>query len=51
MLVLTDEGERLRVEITKRLAEPPPAIAALSEEDQRDLRDILQRAIEGLSTS
>jgi len=45
LLVLTDEGEKLRVEITKRMAEPPPPIAALSEEDQRDLRDILQRAI------
>ena len=46
LLVLTDEGERVRVEITKRLAEPPPAIAALSENDQRALRDILRRAIE-----
>jgi MarR family transcriptional regulator, organic hydroperoxide resistance regulator len=45
LLVLTDEGEKLRVEITKRMAEPPPPIAALSEEDQRALRDILQRAI------
>jgi DNA-binding MarR family transcriptional regulator len=46
LLVLTDEGEKLRVEITKRMAEPPPPIAALSEEDQKTLRDILQRAIE-----
>lgn len=46
LLVLTDEGEKVRQEITKRLAEPPPAIAALSEEDQRELRDILRRAIE-----
>jgi MarR family transcriptional regulator, organic hydroperoxide resistance regulator len=45
LLVLTDEGEKLRIEITKRMAEPPPPIAALSEEDQRTLRDILQRAI------
>jgi DNA-binding MarR family transcriptional regulator len=45
MLVLTDEGERVRVEITKRLAEPPPAIAALSSADQKALRDILRRGI------
>jgi DNA-binding MarR family transcriptional regulator len=45
LLVLTDEGERLRVEVTKRMAEPPPAIASLSENDQRALRDILERAL------
>jgi DNA-binding MarR family transcriptional regulator len=44
LLVLTDEGERVRIEITKRMAEPPPPIAALSEKDQRALRDILKRA-------
>jgi DNA-binding MarR family transcriptional regulator len=49
LLVLTDEGERMRVEITKRMAEPPPAIASLSEKDQRALRDILERALEGYS--
>lgn len=46
LLVLTDQGERLRVEITKRMAEPPAAIASLSEKDQRALRDILKRALE-----
>ncbi len=46
LLVLTEEGERMRAEITKRLAEPPPQIAALSEPDQRTLRDILRRGIE-----
>jgi DNA-binding MarR family transcriptional regulator len=46
LLVLTDEGERMRSEITKRMAEPPPAIASLSEKDQKTLRDILQRALE-----
>jgi DNA-binding MarR family transcriptional regulator len=45
MLVLTEEGERVRVEITKRLAEPPPSIASLPDKDQRALRDILRRAI------
>jgi DNA-binding MarR family transcriptional regulator len=49
LLVLTKEGERLRVEITKRMAEPPPPIASLSEKDQRALRDILKRAVEGIS--
>lgn len=46
LLVLTEDGERMRREITKRMAEPPPQIAALSEADQRQLRDILRRAIE-----
>jgi DNA-binding MarR family transcriptional regulator len=46
LLVLTAEGEKMRVEITKRMAEPPPPIAALSEEDQIALRDILRRAVE-----
>jgi DNA-binding MarR family transcriptional regulator len=45
LLVLTDEGERMRVEITKRMAEPPAPIASLSEKDQRALRDILKRAL------
>jgi MarR family transcriptional regulator, organic hydroperoxide resistance regulator len=49
LLVLTKEGERMRVEITKRMAEPPPPIASLSEGDQRALRDILKRAVEGIS--
>jgi DNA-binding MarR family transcriptional regulator len=46
MLVLTDEGQRLRAEVTKRLAEPPPWLAELPEADQRKLRDILEVAIE-----
>ncbi|MFL5908567.1 MAG: MarR family winged helix-turn-helix transcriptional regulator [Solirubrobacterales bacterium] len=49
LLVLTKEGERMRVEITKRMAEPPAAIASLSQKDQRALRAILKRAVEGLS--
>src|SRR4051794_31384248 len=51
LLVLTKEGERVRVEITKRMAEPPPPIAALSDKDQRALRDILQRAVESVTDS
>jgi DNA-binding MarR family transcriptional regulator len=45
LLVLTKEGERMRIEITKRMAEPPAPIAALSEQDQIALRDILKRAV------
>src|SRR5215210_5869407 len=48
LLVLTREGERIRVEITKRMAEPPPPIASMSDQDQRDLRDILKRAVEAI---
>jgi DNA-binding MarR family transcriptional regulator len=51
LLVLTDEGERMRVEITKRMAEPPPPIESLPEKDQRALRDILKRAVQGISES
>jgi len=49
LLVLTKEGERMRTEITKRMAEPPAPIAALSEKDQRALRDILKRAVEDIT--
>jgi DNA-binding MarR family transcriptional regulator len=45
LLVLTAEGERLRREITSRFAEPPPQLAALSERDQKALRDLLRRAL------
>jgi DNA-binding MarR family transcriptional regulator len=48
LLVLSKEGEKLRIEITKRMAEPPPPIASLSEKDQRALRDILKRATESI---
>ena len=51
LLVLTKEGERMRVELTKRMAEPPPPIASLSEKDQRALRDILKRATESVSST
>ena len=49
LIVLTREGEWMRTEITKRLAEPPPPIASLSKKDQRALRDILERAVESIS--
>jgi DNA-binding MarR family transcriptional regulator len=46
LLVLTEDGEWMREQITKRMAEPPAPIASLSEQDQKALRDILKRAVE-----
>ena len=43
-LVLTEEGERLRAEVQRRMSEPPPAIAQLSGADAEELREILMRA-------
>src|SRR5215217_7995450 len=48
LLVLTPKGRRLREEIGERLAQPPEAIASLSREDQRALRDTLARVVERL---
>lgn len=48
LLVLTDEGRRVREHIEARLSEPPAAIAALSHEDQRTLCDLLSRVVESL---
>jgi DNA-binding MarR family transcriptional regulator len=48
LLVLTKEGERMRVGITKRMSEPPPPIASLPVKDQRALRDILRKAIDNV---
>jgi DNA-binding MarR family transcriptional regulator len=47
MLALTDEGQDLRRQIGERMNEPPPPIASLSEADQRALRDLLARALNG----
>ena len=49
LIVLTEEGERMRIELTDRMAQPPAPIASLSEQDQRALRDILQRAVDSIS--
>jgi DNA-binding MarR family transcriptional regulator len=46
LLVLTPKGEKLRAKLTEKLAEPPPFIAELSEDDQIALRDILRRALD-----
>jgi len=45
-VVLTEKGEWMRIEIDRRAGEPPPKLAALSEEDATALRDILTRAVE-----
>jgi DNA-binding MarR family transcriptional regulator len=44
LLVLTAAGERMRRAIVEVMDEPPAWISELSREDQRALRDILQRA-------
>jgi MarR family transcriptional regulator, organic hydroperoxide resistance regulator len=48
LLVLTDKGRALRAELEERLSEPPPAIASLSQAEQRRLRDVLSRVVESL---
>lgn len=45
LLLLTEEGTRVRQELEHLLGEPPPGIAGLSRADQRALRDILRRAL------
>jgi MarR family transcriptional regulator, organic hydroperoxide resistance regulator len=45
-LAITAAGVELRDEVLAIMSEPPEAIAALSLEDQRALRDILARAVE-----
>jgi MarR family transcriptional regulator, organic hydroperoxide resistance regulator len=45
LLALTDEGRALRDALSERLHAPPAELAALSGEDQRTLRDLLQRAL------
>ena len=45
LLVLTDEGRRTRERIASRMSDPPPPIAGLPAKDQRELRDLLRRAL------
>ena len=47
LIALTDEGASVRERVLERLYEPPEAIARLSRADQRTLRDVLRRAVEG----
>jgi DNA-binding MarR family transcriptional regulator len=44
LIAATAKGRRLRNELNRRMAEPPEAIAKLSERDLVALRDILSRA-------
>ena len=45
LLVLTDEGRRVRETIAARMTTPPPPIASLPAKDQRALRDLLRQAL------
>jgi MarR family transcriptional regulator, organic hydroperoxide resistance regulator len=45
-VVLTDKGERTRIEIERSAGQPPPRLANLSDEDAVALRDILARALQ-----
>ena len=44
-LALTPAGARLRKRLFARLYSAPPSVAALSEQDQGVLRDVLQRVV------
>ena len=46
-LLLTGGGVALRARMLERLSEPPPAIAALTADEQRQLRDLLRRVVAG----
>ena len=45
MLVLTEEGRANRAQVGRQMSEPPPAVAELSVDDKRALRDVLRRAL------
>ena len=45
MLLITERGAQVRAGLAARLDEPPEALANLSPEDQRALRDIMRRAL------
>jgi DNA-binding MarR family transcriptional regulator len=45
-VLLTERGERMRVEIERRAGQPPPRIAALPAKDAIALREILARALD-----
>ena len=46
LLALTEEGRRVREEIRARLAMPPEALARLTKNEQRALRDLLRKALD-----
>jgi DNA-binding MarR family transcriptional regulator len=45
LLALTEEGRRVREEIRQRLATPPEPLTRLSVAEQRELRDLLRKAL------
>ena len=45
MLVVTERGAQVRRRIDEVVEQVPPALASLSADDQRALRDILRRAL------
>jgi MarR family transcriptional regulator, organic hydroperoxide resistance regulator len=47
LIALTPEGAEQRARLMERLHEPPAVIAALTQADQRTLRDVLRRALDG----
>ena len=47
LLVLTEEGNRVRSIAETQMTQPPPEIAALPLEHQRALRDALRAALDG----
>ena len=47
-LTITPAGTKLRKQVMELMSQPPDAIAALTEADQRALRDILARAVNHL---
>lgn len=46
MLVVTERGKEVRDRLIEVMSEVPAALAALSEDDQRALRDVLARALD-----
>jgi DNA-binding MarR family transcriptional regulator len=48
VLTLTAAGEELKLDMRKRMMQPRPWMLALSRDDQRMLRDILQRGVAAL---
>jgi DNA-binding MarR family transcriptional regulator len=45
LLCLTDEGEAARARVVERMERPAPELAALTADEQRELRDLLARAL------
>lgn len=50
-IVLTVRGETVRAEVQRRAGQPPPELAALSEQDAGLLCDVLRRAVEAGTSS